>query len=455
MERVSAAIDISALLDRGAWTSYQKYLTVLAAVAVIFDGFDIQILGFAIPSLTREWGIARSAFAPVLALGLAGMSAGSPFAGYCGDRYGRRPALIGCLTLFGLSTVATAFVHSVAALAVLRFLTGIGAGGALPNASALVAEFAPARRRAAAVKLTIVCVPLGGMLGGFIAAHVLPLWGWRALYGIGGMLPLLFALALWAALPESPRFLAQRPSEWLHLKRLLARMGRTVPDGSAFEDRTERLAGTGRVGIRELLQAPLGHDTMGLWVAFFFCMSAVYLVFGWLPGMLTAQGLTVASASQGLAVHNLGGVFGVLLWAGLVTWLGSRGPLLSGALATAASALVILLVPVQMGGGKALLLVALGVNGLLINAVQTSMYALAAHVYPTAVRASGVAFAAAVGRVGAIVSSLLGAVIIGAGAGAYWGTLAAAMICAFAGLAWVRSHYPALGRMPGKKASTR
>ena len=453
MGRVSAAIDINALLDRGEWTAYQKYLTVLAAIAVIFDGFDIQILGFAIPSLVREWGIARSAFAPVLALGLAGMSAGSPFAGYYGDRYGRRPALIGCLTLFGLATIATAFVHSVAALAVFRFLTGIGAGGALPNASALVAEFAPVRRRAAAVKLTIICVPLGGMLGGFIAAHVLPLWGWRALYGIGGTLPLVFACLLWAVLPESPRFLAQRSSAWPYLRLLLARMGRAVPDGSAFENRTERLAGMGRTGIRELLQSPLRHDTVGLWIAFFFCMSAVYLVFGWLPAMLTAQGLNIASASQGLAVHNLGGVFGVLLWAGLVTWLGSRSPLLWGALATAGSALAVLLVPVQMHGGRTLLLLALGVNGLLINAVQTSMYALAAHVYPTAVRASGVAFAAAIGRVGAIISSLLGAAIIGAGAGAYWGTLAAAMVCAFAGLAWVRNHYPALGRDPSKNVS--
>jgi AAHS family 4-hydroxybenzoate transporter-like MFS transporter len=112
--------------------------------------------------------------------------------------------------------------------------------------------------------------------------------------------------------------------------------------------------------------------------------------------------------------------------------------------------LAVLLVPVQMQGGRTTLLLALGVNGLLINAVQTSMYALAAHVYPTAVRASGVAFAAAVGRVGAIVSSLLGAAIIGAGACAYWSTLAAAMVCTFAGLSWVRSHYPALGRMPGK-----
>ena len=179
-----------------------------------------------------------------------------------------------------------------------------------------------------------------------------------------------------------------------------------------------------------------------------------------LPGVRLAACNVNGAGSQcglgepGLAVHNSGGVLGVLLWAGLVTRFGSRGPLLSGALATAGSALLIPLVPVQMqGGGRTLLLLALGVNGLLINAVQTSMYALATHVYPTAVRASGVAFAAAVGRVGAIASSLSGAAIIGAGAGAYWGTLAAVMLCTFAGLAWVRSHYPALGRDPDRSAS--
>ena len=160
---MSSSIDVGALVDRGSWTSYQKSLTALAALAVIFDGFDIQILGFAIPSLMKEWHVARAAFAPVLALGLAGMAAGSPLAGYCGDRYGRRPALIGCVTLFGLATVATAFVHSLTLLAVLRFVTGMGAGGAVPNASALAAEFSPIRRRPTAVKLTIVCIPLGGM----------------------------------------------------------------------------------------------------------------------------------------------------------------------------------------------------------------------------------------------------------------------------------------------------
>jgi AAHS family 4-hydroxybenzoate transporter-like MFS transporter len=224
---VTRTVDVAALLDGSAWGTYQKLLTLLAALTVIFDGFDIQILGFAIPSLIREWHLARSDFAPVLAIGLAAMALGTPLAGYCGDRFGRRSALIGCVAIFGLATVATAFVHGLAGLAILRCVTGMGTGGALPNATALTAEFAPLRRRPVAVKLTIVCVPLGGMLGGLMAARVLPAFGWRALYVIGGAAPLLFALVLWWALPESPRFLVRRPAMWPRLGRLLTRMGTT------------------------------------------------------------------------------------------------------------------------------------------------------------------------------------------------------------------------------------
>lgn len=438
---MTAAIDVGRLLGRGPWTLYQKRLTSLAALAIIFDGFDIQILGFAIPSLMGEWHVARAAFAPVLALGLAGMAIGSAVAGYFGDRYGRRPALIGCITLFGLATVATAFVNSLAALAALRFITGMGAGGAVPNASTLAAEFAPIRMRSTAVKLTIVCIPLGGMLGGMIAARVLPAYGWRTLYEIGGALPLGFALILWLALSESPRFLAQRPGSWPALRQLLVRMDRLVPADGAFEDRTERKTGN-RASIRALFGPALVRDTAGLWIAFFFCLGSIYLVFGWLPTMLAAQGLDVATASQGLAVYNFGGVLGVLLWAALITALGSRGPMLWGALGDAVSALAILLAPMHAHGDRTLLLMAVGLNGLLANAVQTAMFALAAHVYPTGIRASGVATAAAMGRVGGILSSLTGAAIIGAGVGAYWGGLAAAMVCSFGGLALVRNHCP-------------
>lgn len=449
-------IDIAALLDGSSWSNYQKALTALAALAIIFDGFDIQILGFAIPSLMREWSVARGHFGPVLALGLAGMLVGGPVAGYFGDRFGRRSALIGCVTLFAIATGATALVHGFVGLSIFRFLTGMGTGGALPNASALTAEFAPLRWRSTAVKLTMVCVPLGGMLGGLLAAWALPRFGWRGLYGIGGAFPLLFAGLMWVGLPESPRFLARRPEKWAALAKLLTRIGHQIPSGAVFEDRSEVGRAEQRASVASVFRHGLARETVGLWIAFFFCLGSIYLVFGWLPAMLTARGLDVATASLGLAVYNLGGVAGVLVWAVLVTVLGSRGPLLSGALACAGSALALLAVPIQASGGHSLLIACLAMNGLLANAVQTSMYALAAYVYPTSMRATGVAYASTVGRAGGLLSSLFGAAVIQAGSRAYWQTLAIAMVCAFAGLAWVRSHYPAMGKLaaPARAAET-
>src|SRR6266567_7898460 len=122
-------VNVAALLDGSSWSRYQKLVTALAAIAVIFDGFDIQILGFAIPSLIREWHAARAEFGVVLAAGLAGMVMGALIAGYAGDRFGRRPAVIGCVVMFGLSTLATAFVGGFIGLTVLRFITGIATGG--------------------------------------------------------------------------------------------------------------------------------------------------------------------------------------------------------------------------------------------------------------------------------------------------------------------------------------
>ena len=436
-------INVITLLDQSPWTTYQKLVTALAALATMFDGFNIQILGFTIPSLMRDWHVQRSQFGPVLAMGLVGMAIGSLMAGYLGDRYGRRVGLISSILVFGVATFATAFVRGFVGITVLRFFIGMGAGGALPNVSAIAAEFAPLRRSATAVKLTVVCVPLGGMLGGVLAAGVLPTLGWKGLYIIGGGLPLLLAAVLFALLPESPRFLARRPARWPELAALLRRFGHSIGTGTEFEEDQET-QGSERVSVRALFAPGFVRDTVGLWIAFFSCLGAIYLAFGWLPSMLTASGLSGSKASSGLAVYNFGGVVGVLICAVVVPIFGSRRPLIFGALAGVASSLGLLLVPIQGQGSNALLISCLGINGLLTNAVQTSMYALAAYVYPTKVRATGVAYSVTIGRAGGLLSSLFGASVIQAGASRYWEALALAMVCTAVGLACVRHHFPAV-----------
>ena len=444
---IKQTVNVTTLLNESRWSTYQKLMTALVALATMFDGFDIQILGFTIPSLMHDWHVARSVFAPVLAVGLAGLALGSIVGGYIGDRFGRRVGLIGSVALFGVATVATALVHGMVGLIVLRLATGMGTGAAFPSISALANEFAPLRRSISAVKLTILCVPLGGMVGGVLAAWILPTLGWRGLYAIGGGLPLLLAAVLLVALPESPRFLARRPARWPQLIALLKRFGHSLAPGTEFEE--DRAAQSSeRVSVRELFVPALRRDTLSLWLTFFSCLGSIYLVFGWLPALLTTKGFDSATASSGLAIYNFGGVLGVLIWAVLVPLLGSRRPLVSGSLACAASALALLLVPMQVQGTHTLLMVCLGLNGLLANAIQASLYALAAYVYPTKIRATGVAYCSTLGRTGGLLSSLWGASIIQSGASHYWEVLAIAMVVAAAGLSFVRSHYPAVKLSP-------
>src|ERR1700752_1541873 len=179
-------VDIGHLLDDGRWSGRQKLFVLLTALTIVFDGVDNQLLGIAVPAMMRDWGVARGAFAPFLASGLIGMMIGGALAGIVGDRMGRRFALIGSVVIFGVLTAAMALVESLWALGALRFLAGLGLGGAMPNAAALASEYVPRRHRPFAITLTIVCVPLGGTLAAFVAGYVMPVFGWRTLFAIGG-----------------------------------------------------------------------------------------------------------------------------------------------------------------------------------------------------------------------------------------------------------------------------
>jgi AAHS family 4-hydroxybenzoate transporter-like MFS transporter len=395
-------------LADGRWTPYQKWLVCLTAVTIVFDGMDNQLLGITIPALMAGWHVPRSAFAPVVSLGYAGMIAGGAAAGFWGDRVGRRVALLSSITLFGLCTFAIAFVHGIASLAALRFITGLGLGGAMPNATALAAEYVPRNRRALAVTMTVVCVPLGGTLGGLFAIPTLPRLGWQGMFIAGGVLPLVTAAALRPILPESPHFLAER--------------------GTA-----SRLSDLFRVEFR--------RDTIALWAAFFSCLISVYLGFSWLPSIIAGAGLGPSAASTGITVFNLGGVAGALCGGALITRFGSRATMLPMAAGAVVGALVLSRMPLHPGMDVFRLMAMLTFTGGLINAVQTTMFALAAHVYPTVMRSTGVGTAAAFGRIGAVLSGYAGPWALAyAGSASFFALMGAAVFVTLIALACVRRH---------------
>ncbi|MFT4255223.1 MAG: MFS transporter [Caulobacter sp.] len=435
----SKSVEIGPLLDHGPWGGYQKLVLFMTALAVILDGFDNQVLGFAIPAIVKEWGVSRAAFAPIFAIGFLGMSLGTALGGVLGDRAGRRTALIAAVALFGVSTLASAFAPDLVWLGVLRTISGFGLGAAMPNATTLIAEFSPTRRRSLAVTLGIVCIPLGGLVGGLIAAHTLPSLGWRALFVMGGVAPLILAVVLALWLPESPRFLAARPGRAGELDKVMARMGH-AHDGGGFSDHGEQQVA--RASFGQLFDKAFRLDTVALWGAFFFCILSTYVVFSWAPSMLSAAGFDLAVSSNGLAAFNLGGVLGAVAGAWAILRYGSRASMLAMAAGAVISCALLALTPLDAGHGAARLMAGLFVAGAFINGVQTTLYALAAQVYPAAVRATGVGATAAVGRLGAIVSSFVGAAVVSTGGAAFFGAFALTMTFTLVSLALIRRHAP-------------
>jgi AAHS family 4-hydroxybenzoate transporter-like MFS transporter len=440
-------VDVGQILDEGNWSRYQKFVVLLTALTIIFDGVDNQLLGLAIPSMMRDWSLPRAIFANVAAVSFAGMMIGAAAGGVIGDRLGRRVALIGSMLTFGALTLAIAAVNGIGVLGVVRFLVGLGLGGAMPNATALSSEFVPRRYRPFAITLTIVCIPLGGTLAGLFAQRALPALGWRGLFMIGGLVPFAVAFLLIALLPESPRYLARHPDRWPSLVRILQRAGHPVAPASTFVDTRERAVA--RVSIRTLVTPEFRSDTLALWAAYLSCLLAVYLGFTWVPSMLTGAGLP-ALAAAGLTVFNLGGVVGAIAGSLVITRAGSRGTMLTMTAGAIAGALVMRSMTITSTSQTLPIITMLAITGGLINAVQTTMYALAAHVYPTDVRSTGVGSATAIGRAGAILSTYAGAWALDAGGSPAFFTLVAAAMCVCAGsLALIRRHIPAAA--PGRQ----
>jgi MFS transporter, AAHS family, 4-hydroxybenzoate transporter len=431
-------IDVGALLDEGHWSAYQKLLVLATALAIILDGFDNQVLGAAVPALMREWDLPRAAFAPVLTSGMAGMMIGGAIGGLVGDRLGRRVALLASVASFGILTILVSVADGILTLGALRFFAGLGLGGAMPNAAALSSEYVPRRHRPFAVTLTIVCIPLGGTLAGIVGAQILPRLGWRALFLVGGILPLVLSAVLWKVLPESPRYLARHRTRWSELSALLRRLGHRIDTDAVFIDGSEKAIG--RASARELLLPELRRDTLALCASFFFCLLSVYIGTNWVPSLLTGAGFDVGVASSGLAAFNLGGVVGAILGALLIVRLGSRITMLTMTAGAIAGSITLAAMPIAAQSAFAVLAM-LAWTGGLINAVQTTMYALAAHVYPTGIRATGVGTAVAVGRIGGVLSPYAGSWALEAGgAPRLFSLIAVTMSLVFVALASVRRH---------------
>lgn len=195
-------IDVPRYIDRHPIGAFQVGVMLICAAVLFVDGFDTQAIGYVAPAIAQEWKLARGALGPVFSAGLFGLMLGALISGTVADRIGRKRIIVVSTIAFGVGSLLTMFVHDAPWLITLRFLTGLGLGGAMPNAVALTCEISPHRRRATMVMAMFAGFSIGAALGGLLAAALIPIYGWRSVFFVGGLMPLLLAPLLLILLPE-------------------------------------------------------------------------------------------------------------------------------------------------------------------------------------------------------------------------------------------------------------
>jgi AAHS family 4-hydroxybenzoate transporter-like MFS transporter len=402
----ASLVDVAEFIDAQPVGGFQIRLLLICAAVLFLDGFDTQAIGYVAPALARQWGLTKGALGPVFSAGLFGLMIGALVFGPLADRIGRKKIIVFSTLAFGIGTLVTSLVQDVNTLLAIRFLTGLGLGGAMPNAVAMTSEFNPRRRRATMVMIMFCGFSVGAALGGLLAAALIPQFGWRSVFVVGGAAPLLLVPILALRLSESVRFLALTGRANARVAQLLG----LINPKAVFAPATQFV-----VHEPELTGLPVLHlfkdgrtlVTLLLWVVFFMSLLDLYFLSNWLPTVLNDLGASVSGAAAIGSMLQVGGVVGTFALGSIIDRFSFRALALVYFIAVFAVGAI-----GQLGHSVVLVALAIFAAGFCIVGGQIAANALAAAFYPTSVRATGIGWALGIGRVGSIVGPLVGGALL-------------------------------------------
>jgi AAHS family 4-hydroxybenzoate transporter-like MFS transporter len=402
----AATVNVPDLIDEQKVGSFQIRILILCALAATLDGFAAQMIGYLAPSVARDMHLGPAALTPIFAWGLVGLMLGALTFGPIADRFGRKPIIVLCTLFYGLVCLATAKADSATSLAILRFLAGLGFGGVMPNAIAMTAEYAPHRRRGTMITIMFCGFPIGASIAGFVTVPILPVFGWRGVFVLAGVMPLLLAPALALLLPESIRHLVIHGKNNERVRRLLTQVSPLLhfAPGTNFVVHEERAPG---MPVAHLFRQGRAVSTVLLWIAFFMSLIDIYLLTSWLPTVFHNAGITLSLAVIATAVFQGGGVVASLALGSFVDRFGAYRVLtfiyFMGAVCVAL---------LGYSHAVAAIMVCTFFAGAGVIGGQTGANALAASFYPTYIRSTGVGWALGIGRIGSIVGPVFGGIML-------------------------------------------
>ena len=402
-------VQVSHFLDEHGVGAFQIKLIFWSILIALIDGYDIGAIAFAAPHLIREWHVAPKDLGLVLSASNIGVLFGSQIFGWIGDNYGRKTALITTNLWFGVLTFAAAYATDLTQLSWLRFFAGLGIGGVIPNVVAINAESAPRNLRATLAIIAVGTVPLGGALAGFASAGLVPTHGWQILFQIGGIVPVVIALAAIVGLPESIKYMTLHESQRPKMEALLhaIRPDYRVPPNARFVIEDEKQFPSSNPTY--LFHDGLAVITPLTWLIFALNLMGYFFLSGWTPTLLTAAKLPPATAAIAAAALQVGGTVGALT---LCWWL-QRHRFVAIAIMFAIAVPIVGSIGFAGLNSPTTLLIATFFAGALVLGIQSGINVVGAMIYPTSLRANGSGWQLGIGRLGAILGPFLGALFVG------------------------------------------
>ncbi|MEM5387662.1 aromatic acid/H+ symport family MFS transporter [Paraburkholderia phymatum] len=400
-------LKIQEFLETRAFGAFHWRVLLLGLTVLILDGFDVVAMGFIAPAIIDDWKLGHVALGPVLTMGLFGLAIGALTGGPLADRFGRRKIVIGAVFFFGVMSLLSAWSPNVAALSVMRFLTGLGLGAAQPNAATLASEYAPRKYRSIMVTVIYCGFTLGAAGGGFLSTYLIARHGWQSVLVVGGIVPIVFAIVLAIMLPESAKFLAVRQGGRDALMRVLSQIDPSVADSSTTFVTTEH-AHVGQGAIRLIVSKPHTRVTLALWVGLFMNLMTVYFLNSWLPIMLKGNHFSLSEAARVAAMMQVGGTLGNIV----IGWEMDRFKAHRVMMGTLFIAGVLAVILAKISFALFGLMTMVFLLGYCTNSTNTGWTAMAASYYPTEMRATGTSWMTGIGRFGAVSGAQAGAILL-------------------------------------------
>ncbi len=400
--------DIRSIIDHGKITGLQISAFAICVLMNMLDGMDVMVIAYAAPALANVWSIAPGTLGTVFSAGLLGMTLGAMFLAPFADRIGRRRMIITCILVMGFGTLLTAYTQSVGQLIFLRLISGLGIGAMLATSATMTAEYMPERYRNFAVSSVFAGYPLGAVLSGVVAAGIIPVYGWPSIFVVAGVGTLLTIFLVWFLLPESLEFLLKtQPAGALKkVNRILSRMHLDALDVLPLPT-GERIK---RASVSALFAGNRKVPTVWLWIAFFTSFATLYFLTSWIPKLASNTGLSMELAIYAGTVFNLGAFFGIVSQGYISHRFGLRRIICSFLLGTA-----ILMGAFGFWSHPWIILLMFGLIGFGVQGGFVGLYAVAARLYPTEIRNTGIGWGIGAGRTGAIVGPKIGGTLVGMG----------------------------------------